>query len=101
MGYPNFQHHPDGIIFVRTNSGIYSDTIVNFQSDSGINYSGLLDGYIGQYYEPGISHYLHTINSATPQGLNWPEGDAYIAAYDSLMAVKKARETADDNVITI
>ena len=71
MGYPNFQHHPDGYIFIRKSAlEIYQDTVANFQIDFGSSYLGLLDGYIGRYYEPGVSHYLHTDENATPQDLN-------------------------------
>ncbi len=95
MGYPNFQHHPDGYIFIRkSKSDIYQDTVANFQTDLGSLYPGLPNGYIGRYYEPGESHYLHTDDNATPQDLNWPEGDAYIAAYNTLVAAKTARELA-------
>lgn len=92
MGYPNFQHHPDGLIFIRTDAGVYMDTIANFQTNLGQAYPCLLDGFIGRYYEPGINHYITTGDSATPQDLRWTDGDAYIAAYDTLMAAKAARE---------
>jgi hypothetical protein len=98
LKYPNFQHHPDGYIFVRTSCGVYMDTIVDFQADYGQTYAGLPEEYIGRYYEPGVDHCLHTNDSATPQDLNWPEGNAYIAAYDLIIAAKAAREAA--NIIT-
>jgi hypothetical protein len=95
MGYPNFQHHPDGLIFVRKSvSEIYQDTIANFRADLGSSYIGLPDGYIGRYYEPGKNHYLTTGDSAVPQGLSWSEGDTYITAYDKLITSKFAREAA-------
>jgi hypothetical protein len=97
MGYPNFQHHPDGWIIIRTNAGVYMDTIANFQTDFGSSYPELPDGYIGRYYEPGVSHYLHTSDTAVPQDLIWMEGDAYIAAYDALAAAKAVREAAARN----
>jgi hypothetical protein len=96
MKYPNFQHHPDGLIFVRKSaSEIYQDVISNFQTDYGSTYPGLPDGYIGRYYEPGVDHYLHTDNTAYPQDLSWDTGDAYIAAYDKLVAAKAAREAVN------
>lgn len=98
MGYPSFQHHPDGYIFVRKSDlEIYQDTIANFQTDYGSAYPGLPEGYIGRYYEPGVNHYLHSSDSATPQDLSWSEGDSYIAAYGSLMMAKASREAAYDN----
>ncbi len=92
--YPNFQHHPDGWILIRTEVGTYMDTIANFELDYGQPYSELPDGYIGRYYEPGKSHYLSTGDTATPQDLSWLDGNAYIAAYEQLVAAKAARESA-------
>lgn len=93
--YPNFQHHPDGWIYVRqTKNEIYADTIASFQIDYGSPYPGFDDKYIGRYYEPGINHYFHTDDTSFPQNLSWPEGDAYIMAYDSLMASQAARKAA-------
>jgi hypothetical protein len=95
MGYPNFQHHPDGwIIIRRSEEEVYIETIANFEADYGISYLGLPDNYIGRYYEPGVSHYLHTSDTAVPQDLIWMEGDAYIAAYDTLVTAKAVREAA-------
>lgn len=99
MGLPNFQHHPDGWIFIRTETGTYVDTIENFENDYGQSYSGLPDGFIGRYYEPGVNHYITTGSTAVPQPLQWSEGDQYIAAYDSLMAAKMAREAAESEEI--
>jgi hypothetical protein len=92
MGYPNFQHHPDGFIYVRkAKTEIYQDTITNFQTDYGSVYQGLPDGYIGRYYEPEVSHYLTTGNISVPQSLPWPEGERYIAAYQQLVANQNIR----------
>jgi hypothetical protein len=92
MGYPNFQHHPDGLIFVRKSATeIYQDTVANFQTNYGATYFGLPTGYIGRYYEPKICHYLTNGKSNTPQSLPWPEGDRYIAAYQQLVANQNIR----------
>jgi hypothetical protein len=100
MRYPNFQHHPDGWIIVRRGQNkVYSDTIANFEVDYGNPYTGLPEGFIGRYYEPGVNHYVHTDDTAVPQGLSWLEGDAYIEAYERLIAAKADRETL--NQITI
>jgi hypothetical protein len=94
MQYPNFQHHPDGLIIIRKSAEeIYIDTIANFEADFGSAYSGLPDGYIGRYYEPGVTHQFTTGNAATPENLNWPEGDSYIAACDKLIEAKAIRKT--------
>lgn len=87
----NFHHHPDGLIYVRTDAGIYCDSVENFALDLGQPYPGLPEGFDERYYEPGVKHCLSTRTSAVPQELSWPEGDAYIAAYDSLVAAKNLR----------
>ncbi len=92
MGYPNFQHHPDGYIFIRTSSGTYMDTIANFKKDYGGFYLDLPDGYIGRYYEPEICHHLTTGNNIVPQSLTWTEGDRFIAAYQQLVANQNIRK---------
>jgi hypothetical protein len=93
MGYPNFQHHPDGwIIIKQAEDQFYFDTIGHFEADYGQAYPELPTGYIGRYYEPGVSHYITTGDTAASQPLQWLEGDRYIAAYDMLLASKKARE---------
>lgn len=85
----------------KSESDIYRDTIANFKTDFGSSYPGLLDGYIGRYYEPGVSHYITTGDTAVPQDLSWAEGDAYIAAYGTLVAAKAARESAVTNATRI
>ena len=92
MDNPNFQHHPDGFIFVRTGSGTYVDTVAKFQIDYGGSYTGLPSGYIGRYYEPGVCHYLTTGSNIAPQSLTWIEGDRYIAAYQQLIANQNIRK---------
>lgn len=97
MGLPNFQHHPDGWIFIRTDQGVYADAIANFEVDYGNPYTGLPEGFIGRYYEPGVNHYVHTDDTAVPQTLIWQEGNAYIEAYEQLIAAKAGRESVDSH----
>ena len=79
-----FQHHPDGIVYVRTDAGVYADSPENFAADLGEAYE-----FSGRerYYEPGVRHHVDD----QPQPLDWPQGDAYITAYDALAAAKTAR----------
>ncbi len=92
MEYPNFQHHPDGYVFVRkSESEIYQDTITNFQIDYGDSYFDLPNDYVGRYYEPEICHYITDGKNITPQSLTWTEGDRYIAAYQQLVANQNIR----------
>lgn len=80
-----FHHHPDGIVFIRTQAGTYADTVDNFISDLGAAYSF---GGTERIYEPGKRHIVDN----QPQDLAWSEGDGYIAAFDALVTAKSARE---------
>lgn len=91
MGLPNFHHHPDDLVYIRTESGYYLDTPENFALDMSGVYSGVPSGYIERYYEPGVSHQLRTSYSADPQNLSWAEGDAYISGYSTIVSNKEAR----------
>jgi len=97
---PNFHHHPDGLIFIRTDAGIYRETVENFEADLGGAYAGLPDGFSERMYEPDARHVLCDGAGAEPQPLKWGEGDGYIRSFDALMAAKDAREnpplTLDD-----
>lgn len=81
---PSFQHHPDNLIFIRTDSGTYNDTPDNFTKDLGNDYQ--FEGR-ERFYEPNIRHFVDN----TPQPLQWTEGDNYIAAIDNLLAAQAAR----------
>ncbi len=91
MNLPNFHHHPDGLIYIRTDSGIYVDTIANFVLDSEQSYDNLPGIYIERYYEPGITHKLKTDSSESPQSLSWSIGDNHIANFDTVVANKQTR----------
>lgn len=94
MGLPNFHHHPDGIVYVRTASGVYADTPENFALDLGLSYRGLPTGYIERYYEPNVKHVLSNHLLSEPQPLVWEDGDFYIGKFNDLMTAKAAREAA-------
>lgn len=80
-----FHHHPDNIVYIRTQAGTYSARVADFISDLGGAYD-----FVGKerLYEPGARHFVDNV----PQELEWAEGDGYIAAFDALMLAKNARE---------
>lgn len=82
---PNFHHHPDGLIFVRTKSGIYKDTVDNFRLDLGQSYAATT--VVERFYEPGKRHVLN----GRPQALAWAEGDGYIGAIAALLSARAQR----------
>ena len=86
-----FQHHPDGIIYVRGTEKTYKDTPDNFATDLGTTYDGLPDGSIGRIYIPTVRHILSDGSNETNQAVPWAEGDKYIAALDILIANQETR----------
>lgn len=89
-----FQHHPDGLIYVRNGSQVYCDTPANFALDLEQAYSGLPSGYIERIYEPGVRHVLGTGSRQDSQPVAWQAGDNYIAALGSLLQNQAARTSA-------
>ncbi|MFQ5580268.1 MAG: hypothetical protein ACE5FZ_06620 [Nitrospiria bacterium] len=81
-----FHHHPDNLIFIRTDVGIYQDTPENFAIDMGAPYA--FEGR-ERLYEPGVRHFV----DGEPQSLKWTNGDGYIAAVGRLITAKSERET--------
>ncbi|HLO77116.1 MAG TPA: hypothetical protein VK196_11740 [Magnetospirillum sp.] len=89
-----FQHHPDGIIYMRGECGAYAASLAEFLADletCGLPpYAGLPDGYRERRYLPGVLHALYTADSQDGGG-QWGEGDAYIAAIAELSAAAACR----------
>lgn len=72
-----YHRHPDGLVFIRTEEAIYSDTLAGFLADYG-ELPELPEGYNEQFYEPGIRHFYANGSEATPLPLVWPDGDLII-----------------------
>ena len=89
---PMFQHS-DGTIFVRTDTGIYGDTLENFALDFGEAAPSLPEGYIGRIYEPNVRHAISNGESVIGGPLPFDFGDLAIGAIAALLAAKAARET--------
>lgn len=83
-----FQQHPDRLIIIFDGTINYIDTIENFRLDYLLATDVILpEGE--RYYQPGTRHFT----SAGVQPLEWPVGDAAIAALPDIYANKTARET--------
>lgn len=83
-----FHQHPDNLIFVRTDEGIYLDSLYNFLLDYGGEFPVLPPGN-ERYYIPGKAHFIN----GNPAPLEWAHGDAVILAYADLIDAQNQRNT--------
>jgi hypothetical protein len=95
MALPEYHYHPDGLIYVRTATGTYGDTLANFALDYGLPDPGLPAGAIQRLYDPGIRHNItFPTGGDLPQPLPWAFGDAAIADIAALLAAQTKRQAA-------
>jgi len=91
-----FHHHPDGIIYVRTEAAVYAASLAEFGEDLAAcglpPYAGLPDGTRERRYLPGLLHAVYTADTQMDAG-PWPDGDAYLAAVAQLLAAQAERLT--------
>jgi hypothetical protein len=87
-----FQHHPDGLIIIKSGANTYMDTVANFKTDANDAAYAIPSGYTERFYEPGVRHFLFAGSSAEPQDLTWSSGDTYIANVATYIANKADRE---------
>jgi hypothetical protein len=89
-----FHQHPDGMVFVRTDSGTYMDTVENFQLDSGRALELLPEGANDRVYTQGKRHAFMNVydgNIIAGGPMPWPDGDNYIGRIEELLANQTAR----------
>jgi len=90
-----FHHHPDGLIYLRTEAATYVEDLPGFAADAAAcglpPYDTDLGGFRERRYEPGAFHRLYTADSQFPAPADWPAGDAYLAAVDALVLAQAAR----------
>jgi hypothetical protein len=90
-----YHHHPDNLIYVRTEKGIYCDTIANFAIDFGQIWP-LPDCVSELLYEDGPKSRHVVFDAAGNQFASgfvpFPFGDAAIAAIDALLAAQVKRD---------
>lgn len=88
----HIHQHPDGVIYLRTDRGIYMATPTEFEQDYGSPFPALPDGFTERYYRPGEKHNVQNARGVEGQPMPWSEGDAILAAIDDLLAKQTARE---------
>lgn len=88
----HIHQHPDGLIYLRTDAGNYVATLAEFEQDYGAPFPVLPDGFTERYYRPGKKHNVQNERGVEGLPLPWPEGDAILAAFDTLAAKQQARE---------
>ncbi|HYG91211.1 MAG TPA: hypothetical protein VD978_33710 [Azospirillum sp.] len=88
-----FHHHPDNLIYLR-GARTYMAQVAEFAADlvaCGLPaYAGLPEGATERRYDGGrhlVGYGERGFEDAEP----WPEGDAYLAALDALLAARAAR----------
>lgn len=92
-----FQHHPDGLIYVRGETQTYSDTVANFALDFGQPEPALPAGAISRDYNPGVCHSISDGTSVIAGGpMPWAFGDSAIAAVGALLTAQDARNPKAD-----
>jgi len=90
-----FHIHPDGVVYVRTASGVYADTLVNFAIDSGTSLPTLPDGAVQALYDDD-RHLLQLFDAKNNQlGVGqdgaWPFADTAIANIATLLTSQTQR----------
>jgi len=88
-----FHQHPDGLVFVRTDSANYADNADNFAIDAGVTLPELPPGADERVYSQGKRHAVTGGGKIIEGGpMPWPLGDQIIASVSVLLAAKAARE---------
>jgi len=93
-----FHHHPDGLVYVRADNGIYVDTLENFATDYGRSAPALPDGMIECIYESGRRHVYFDAkqNAHALEGeAGCAEHEAICAKLDDLLAAQSQRIAAE------
>lgn len=89
-----FHHHPDGRIYVRVESGVYSASLEQFRADLvqlGVSpYDDLPEGCIERRFD-GEQHVVLTENSQMDGG-PWDAGGQYLLHSGELLALQEERE---------
>ena len=91
----NFHHHPQGSIYIRTEAGVYCDTLENFNKDIltvGIAaYEGLPQDCIERFFDPNGKSYVIEADYDQRGDESFANGRLYIEKYNEFVIAKKAR----------
>lgn len=96
-----FHHHPDNIIYLRSDQGDYHDALANFLLDiaaAGLTYSGLPVGAQELRYIPGTGVLAYKNGDQEFVGLETPELQAILANIDTIKNAQAKREAASRTV---
>ena len=94
-----YHHHPDGLVYVRTPSVEYADTVANFALDGesvGTPVPSLPPGIVERLYDDAPEGGRHALIDAKGNHVDsgprpWAEGDAAIAAVAVLLEAQAKR----------
>ena len=87
------QLHPDGLVIIESDAGVYIDTPTNYEADAGEMFQGV-GVYQQIYYRQGVKHYRITTIGDEPFMLppNYAPYDALILRVPDLLAAQTARQ---------
>lgn len=84
--------HPDGLVYVRTDDGVYMDTLENFALDYGQGLPALPAGADDRIYAQGKRHAIMGGGNVIAGGpVPWDLGDQLINSVSALLAAQDAR----------
>jgi hypothetical protein len=88
--------HPDGLIYVRTDYGIYGDTVENFYKDFGVEFPPLPQGATECIYDVGKRHAINKEGDTIAGGpMPWDFGDQLIANVQTGLNAQEARKAVE------
>jgi hypothetical protein len=94
---PEFHQHPDDLVYIRTDAGIYADTTENFLRDFGRPLPELPPTAIERIYVQGVRHAISDGANIIEGGpMPWPLGDEIIALVDRLISKQTTRLRSAD-----
>ena len=91
---PQFHHHPDGTIYIRTKGAEYADSLANFLLDvgSGNAPEPLPAGADERLYIQRVSHALLNRQGLVDGGpMPWQYGDVAISLVEKIIAKQAQR----------
>ncbi len=91
--------HPDGAVIVKAAGKSYSATLSDFAHDYGSAAPAMPAGYDELIYIPAQKHEERNRQGDTVQKpLTWTQGDAIIAAIDTLITMRNQRTVPPDGL---
>lgn len=97
-----FHHHPDNLIYLRDlqTGRVYCASISQFESDLGVLYTGLENGFRERRYKPNEYHLLYTGDTQIGATMPYLLGDSYCESFETLYAAQVQRQAATNQPAT-